>query len=357
MSSICALDMIDRYLIRIFQVLVIGFRYYPILVAIHIDTVVALFLATIYSWLDVSVGIVNQGICSNYYSIDNLYEETNGSSTDDIKSLLDYYGTGSNLIAVDVCIDISRYICLAYISIKLAELFIKKIRARMILKQKSISTSVSLSREEKQLLSYMKHFIEARYVRYLFLPVDRRPKTTFHQSLTTIFNELFGNNKFPLPAFVGPYVASIMFATVGVLLQLTLQLAAIRRNLFQVYHGDITELPHRATLNTVSLATSNFHFLGILSVMLMYMNKLLAQYAFLQHWGDVLALDNRRWLMIFLHFNAFFDALLGVVLCVIRIVFTVVASMVCMCRLDYSPLGRKLERFDNELIDNDILIN
>ncbi|CAF0983930.1 unnamed protein product [Didymodactylos carnosus] len=277
MSSICALGVIVRYLIRIFQV-----------------------LATIYSWLDFSVGIVNQGICSNYHPTDNLYEETNGSSTDDIKSLLDYYGTGSNLIAVDVCIDIPRYICLAYISIKLAELSIKKIRARMILKQKSISTSLSLSREEKQLLSYMKHFIEARYVRYLFVPVDRRPKSkillsriipkkiytirddfhyslrvlsvyasafillffmttnfcvkvipslaTLHQSLTTIFNlskkhstatifnELFGNNKFPLPAFVGP------------------------RNLFQVYRSDITELPHRATLNTVSLATSNFHF-------------------------------------------------------------------------------------------------
>ncbi|CAF1360975.1 unnamed protein product [Didymodactylos carnosus] len=390
---------IVRYLIRIFQVLVIGFRYYPILVAIHIDTVVALFLATIYSWLDFSVGIVNQSLCSNYYPTDDLYEETNGSSTDDIKSLLDYYGTGSNLIAIDVCIDIPRYICLAYISIKLAELFIKKIRARMNLKKKSISTSLSLSREEKQLLSYIKHSIEARYVRYLFLPVDRRPKSktllsriipkkiytirddfhyslrvlsvyasafmlvffmttnfcvkvipslaTLHQSLTTIFNELFGENKFPLPEFVGPYVASIMFATVGVLLQLTLQLAAIRRNLFQVYHGDITELPHRATLNTVSLATSNFHFLGILSVMLMYMNKLLAQYAFLQHWGDVLALNNRRWLMIFLYFNAFLDAFLGVVSCVIRIVFTVIAAMVCMCRLDYSPLGRKLERFDS----------
>ncbi|CAF0985454.1 unnamed protein product, partial [Didymodactylos carnosus] len=437
---------IVRYLIRIFQVLVIGFRYYPILVAIHIDTVVALFLATIYSWLDFSVGIVNQSLCSNYYPTDDLYEETNGSSTDDIKSLLDYYGTGSNLIAIDVCIDIPRYICLAYISIKLAELFIKKIRARMNLKKKSISTSLSLSREEKQLLSYIKHSIEARYVRYLFLPVDRRPKSktllsriipkkiytirddfhyslrvlsvyasafmlvffmttnfcvkvipslaTLHQSLTTIFNELFGENKFPLPEFVGPYVASIMFATVGVLLQLTLQLAAIRRNLFQVYRGDINELPHRATLNTVSLATSNFHFSGyfigyvvwgylslaflafiiiipidafikfgsveyvegilkkIIPILLfmffkMYMNKLLAQYAFLQHWGDVLALNNRRWLMIFLYFNAFLDAFLGVVSCVIRIVFTVIAAMVCMCRLDYSPLGRKLERFDS----------
>ncbi|CAF4210083.1 unnamed protein product, partial [Didymodactylos carnosus] len=437
---------IVKYLLRIFQVLVIGFRYYPTLAAIHMDTIFALFLATLYSWLDFSVSILDQSLCNNYYPTEDLYEETNGSSTDDIKSLLEYYGTGSNLIVIDACIDIPRFICLAYISVKLPELFIKKIRARMNRKQQSISTSLSLSREERQLLSYMKHSIEARYVRYLFIPLERRPENktllsriipkktytirddfhyslrvlsvyasalmllffmttnfcvkviptlgTYHQTLTTLFNELFGENKFPLPEFVGPYVVCIMFATVIVLLQLTLQLAAIRRNLFQVYRGDIAELPHRATLNTVSVATSNFHFAGyfigyvvwgylslaflafliiipidafivfgsvefiegilkkIIPVLLfilfkLYLNKLLAQYAFLQHWGDVLALNNRRWLMIFLYFNAFLDAFLGFVSCVIRIVYSVIASLIYMCRLDYSPLGRKLERFDS----------
>ncbi|CAF0879327.1 unnamed protein product [Didymodactylos carnosus] len=411
----CVLGVIVKYLIRILQVLVIGFRYYPILAVIHMNTIVALFLATMYSWLDFSASVVDQSLCSNYYPTENLYEETQGSSTNDIKSLLAYYGTGSNLIVIDACIDIPRFICLAHISIKLPEL------------------------EGRQLLSYMKHSIEARYVRYLFLPVEKRPESktlfsriipkivytiredfhyssrvlsayasalmliffmttgfcitivptlaSFHQTLTTLFDALFGENKFPLPDFVAPFVMS-----------------AIRRNLFQVYRGDITELPPRATLGAVSVSTSNFHFAGyfigyvvwgylslaflafliivptdafirfgsvelievilkkIIPVLLfivfkMYIDKLLAQYAFLQHWGDVLALNNRRWSMIFLYFKAFLDAFLGFVSCIIRIVYSVIAALIYMCRLDYSPLGRKLERFDNELIVNDILIN
>ena len=63
--------------------------------------------------------------------------------------------------------------------------------------------------------------------------------------------------------------------------------------------------------------------------------------------GDVLALNNRRILMIFIYFNFFLDAFLGVVTAIVRLIESILGTIFYMCRLDYAPLGRKLEHFDS----------
>ncbi|CAF3485438.1 unnamed protein product [Rotaria sp. Silwood1] len=79
-----------------------------------------------------------------------------------------------------------------------------------------------------------------------------------------------------------------------------------------------------------------------------YINEILSRYVCLQYAGQVLAINNRRILMIFIYFNIFLDAFLGFVSSIIRLLQSVVAEIIYMCRLDYSPLGRKLELFDGD---------
>ena len=170
-------------------------------------------------------------------------------------------------------------------------------------------------------------------------------------------------------------------------------LANIRRNLLQIYRGDDSEIPQRTKSDYLSYSTGNFHFAGyfigylvwgyalififalilyvcidafitfgsvkilekilkkIIPVLLLiifkqYINKILARYIFLQHYGDLLAINNRRALMIFLYFNFFLDAFLGLISSIIRIIKSIIGGFFYMSRLDYSPLGRKLEHFD-----------
>jgi len=198
---------------------------------------------------------------------------------------------------------------------------------------------------------------------------------------------------YPLPDFVRPFLFAVFIAlsiTVG---QLLVMLAGIRRNLLQAFRGDDCEIPRRTASRHVSYCTGNFHFGGYLigyvtlayvilvviallitmtidafityrSVKLietgltkiipfalflffkLYLNKFLGKYVFLQHAGDVLFINNRRAYMVFIYFNFFLDAFLGLLAAIIRILKSIFGGLLYMCRLDYSPLGRKLETMD-----------
>ncbi|CAF4003614.1 unnamed protein product [Rotaria sordida] len=73
-KSTFKLGIIVTYLREILKVLVIGFRRYPTLAAIHIDTPFSLICASLYTWLDFSITIVDTGFCRNdFYSTDKNY--------------------------------------------------------------------------------------------------------------------------------------------------------------------------------------------------------------------------------------------------------------------------------------------
>lgn len=203
----------------------------------------------------------------------------------------------------------------------------------------------------------------------------------------------FHEDSSDLPSFIRPFLISMFVGVIIVVLQLLVLLATIRRNLLQAFRGDTTEIPRRNVKDSIGYAIGNFHFAGyfigytfwglllivfwlfiillvldliitfqgirfvhaalkyIIPALLFYLfksyvNKTLAHLVFLQDAQQSLAIDNRRVLMIFLYFNFFLDAFLGLISSVIRLLQSLIAGILYMCRLDYSPLGRKLETFD-----------
>ncbi|CAF2660499.1 unnamed protein product [Rotaria sp. Silwood2] len=94
------------------------------------------------------------------------------------------------------------------------------------------------------------------------------------------------------------------------------------------------------------------HILALcLPIILIYLLKhilmsLLSEFVFLQNFGRTPSLNNRRIYFIFNYFNFFFDCFLGILSCVIRVSKSLLASLLFMGRLDYSFMGRNLERLD-----------
>ena len=174
---------------------------------------------------------------------------------------------------------------------------------------------------------------------------------------------------------------------------LLISLVNTRRNLLQAYRGDYSEIPRRQQSDNLSYSVSNVHFAGyflgyliwgiILAAFLcflvygaielyliygtrrmieivvkyslpsslllyfkLYLNKFLSKYVFLQDLGDVLATNHRRALMIYIYLSFFLDTFLGVVSSIIRLAKSLIAAYLYMSRMDYSPLGRKLETLD-----------
>ncbi|CAF1500535.1 unnamed protein product [Rotaria sordida] len=449
------------YLLHLLQVFVMGFRYYPFLAAVYINSIFTLICATLYAWLDYSITIVKQGMCEpDFYSTYDQYRVKN-STTVDVMFL--YYGTGPALIAIQLCTDIPRYLCLAYINVKLPLLLIDKIyfkfKGNVSLEKKLL---LKLTLEQRILARVSRpNSVEMLYVQNLFRSTNQRSHTknlfgrlipkkiyewrddflyssrvlcvyssiflllyfvaiqacvrvipylslvqTFLQRVfdgvtgliaafsTNDNTEVNGNtSNFPVPSLVRPYIIALFLTLIIIIIQLLVFLVNIRRNLLQTYRGDDSEIPRRQRLHYISCSSGNIHFAGyfigyliwgfiliallstiisisieafitygsvriiekilkyiipvVLPILLkQYINILLAQYVFLQHYGEVLALNNRRILMIFIYFNFFLDAFLGFVSSIFRLIQSLIGGILYMCRLDYSPLGRKLETLD-----------
>ncbi|CAF1150450.1 unnamed protein product [Adineta ricciae] len=439
------------YLLRILSVLVIGLRYYPILSAAYMDTILALICATFYAWLNFCVSVYHYSRCqSDFYPSNDNFGDTNGT---DLMTLFSFYGTGQNLVIIQIFNDLPQYLCWSYILIKLPMLSVEKIYKWSQRKNGNRSRNLCLTREEKILLhSSVPHSVEMRYVRNLFRAKAQRsitrsflarliPKMAYQwrddfrfssrifsvyatvflllifltiqacvlvvphlsementlQTLIDAITQFNDVNKtqrdFPIPKLFLPYLLAILTAFVVTTIQLLVLLASIRRNLFQIYRGDVSEIPQRDKSKYLSYTTGNFHFAGyfigyviwgyiltaafafilyicidafitygsvrflenilkkiipilLLIVFKQYLNNILARYVFLQYYGDILAINNRRILMIFLYFNFFLDAFLGFVSSIVRIIKSVIGGCLYMSRLDYSPMGRKLETFD-----------
>lgn len=431
---------ISLYAIRIAKVIVVGFRYYPELSAVYINTLLPLICASLYAWLDFSASIAYKNLCQNdFYPSDYTLTQNNGTG---VIQLFRYYGTGDNLILIQLAIDIPRMLCWGYVVIKLPILLLTKISKMR--KEKN-------NREEKILLyASSMDSIEMSYVRNLFRSVDHRPPSRFflarlipkclyqwrddfrfsarvlcvyssiflmliflteqacifiipsldtlQKILETCVNLIYSfidqpNKTFPLPNLVRAYVCAILTALLITTIQILVLLANIRRNLLQIFRGDYSEIPPRNHSCYLQYSTGNIHFAGyfigylvwgytllaifaliiyifldalclygslrmiedilksVIPLVLLiyskqYFNDIFARYVFLQSYGDILAINNRRMLMIFLYFNFFLDSFLGFISSIIRILKSILGGCLYMCRVDYSPLGRKLETFD-----------
>ncbi|UJR08228.1 hypothetical protein I4U23_012501 [Adineta vaga] len=441
-----------------------------LLAAVYINSIFTLTCGMLYAWLDYVITIINQGMCNpDFYP---SYSDFLDGSTS-IVDYFEFYGTGPNLIIIQLCTDIPRFLCLAYISVKLPMLLIKKIRYRF---KKNISSEermiMKLNREQRAFFRIARPYsVEMLYVKNLFRSADQRPPSRtiwarlipkkiyewrddfrFSTRVLCVYSSIFlllyfvtiqacigvipqlkpfqdllqalvdavsviiivspsstnteeeGNSNptkiinsltsnFPVPALIRPYLFAVFITILIIIIQLLVMLVNIRRNLFQSFRGDDSEIPRRQRSRYISYASGNIHFAGYFigyliwgfiliavfvtlicvaidafitfgSVRLIetilkkvipsllfilfkqYLNKILAQYVFLQHQGNVLALNNRRILMIFIYFNFFLDAFLGFISSIMRLIKSAIGGIAYMCRLDYSPLGRKLETMD-----------
>lgn len=433
------------YLQRIVQVLAMGFRYYPVLVAVYRNSFFSLTLGTLYIWIEFPITVIQQSMCQPKY-----YLASKNGARSNTELLLDYYGTGPFLIVIELITDIPGYLCLAYIFIKLPSILFNKILQR----HTEISENQILTHEEKSLIEVINIYsVEMLYIKNLDNTNKQRlnyntffnrviPKAIyewrddfrfssrilcvyssvflllyftliqtciqilpymgiFQQELQEIIDIFFKNSynnqshkSFPLPHFVRPFLLAVGTATLIIIVQLCLLLTSIRRNLLQAFRGDDCEVPRRQRSSYVNYAIGNFHFAGyligyvvwglilivffaflffmcidllmtfnafhimetilkaVIPILLLYyfkefLNRILARFVFLQHAGDVLAMNNRRLLMIFLYFNFFLDAFLGLVSSILRLLQSFIGGVIYMSRLDYSPLGRKLETWDD----------
>ncbi|CAM4937464.1 unnamed protein product [Rotaria socialis] len=387
-----------QYLERILEVVIIGLRYYPLLATVYLDTALALACGTIYAWLDFSITIANQAMCTSdyYFTLDEYNTSDNDSS---LIEKLEYYGTDSQLLVLQLCTDIPRFLCLAYVGIKLPALLINQIllkltrEERVILRASQPDSSEmlylqNLFRSPDQRLCTQHRFgrlipkwiyewrddfyfsarvlcvYSATILLIFFITVQACVQIlpTLH-SIQKIIQDFFDllssfgntdedimfsateskptNSQFPVPNLERPYALAVVTTVLIIVVQSLVLLANIRRILLQSFRGDDSEIPRRKPSKYISYATGNMHFAGyfigyliwgyiliavfasllwisfealivyrnaqllesilktiIPSLLLInfkaYLNKILAQYVFLQHAGKVLAMKNRR---------------------------------------------------------------
>ena len=161
--------------------LVIGFRRYPTLAAIYIDTPLSLLCAALYNTLDFAVTILNTGFCRNdFYPTDKTYNNITGDSRP--ARYLNYYGPGSKLVLFQLITDIPRYLFLSYISVKLVSLLVKRIRHRS-------RGGMRLTRDQKNLLySSLPHSVESRYVKNMLgIGAGNQPTNRFAKTFRFIY--------------------------------------------------------------------------------------------------------------------------------------------------------------------------
>ena len=73
---------------------------------------------------------------------------------------------------------------------------------------------------------------------------------------------------------------------------------------------------------------------------------LAAKFCFLQRNAQVLALKNLKAYSLFMYFKFFYDCFAGLAFCVVRMLTQTLVSIVFLPRLDYSFMGRSLEKMD-----------
>jgi hypothetical protein len=75
--------------------------------------------------------------------------------------------------------------------------------------------------------------------------------------------------------------------------------------------------------------------------------SLAAKFCFLQKRSRVLALKNLKLYSLFIYFKFFYDCFAGLAFCMIRMIISIILSIVFLPRLDYSFMGRSMEKMDN----------
>lgn len=121
------------------------------------------------------------GLCRNdFYPSDTAWNDTYADAR--IRRYLNYYGTGSKLVFIQMLMDIPLHVFQSYITVKLSVLLFKRLRRRR-------HHGLVLTREQKELLfSSLPHSVESRYVRNLLGMNDsKKSKNWFRKIFRRVY--------------------------------------------------------------------------------------------------------------------------------------------------------------------------
>ncbi|KAL4220305.1 hypothetical protein ACF0H5_020712 [Mactra antiquata] len=192
------------------------------------------------------------------------------------------------------------------------------------------------------------------------------------------------------------FIVSMSLACAGSILTILHMLSSYRTNLFDLYKGDNTHIPHRDTRSNTSLLVGSMRYAGyqvayiawgfvlhfvilfllslaicviitmiqndfyqwmlailatawpaaVMTIIILMTQTLLAKFAFLQENGNLLAINNRRWLFCLSFFLFFYNIFVGFLSCLLRIIKSIAIGASFLPRLDNSALPRRFQMFD-----------
>ncbi|CAF4063529.1 unnamed protein product, partial [Adineta steineri] len=186
-------------------------------------------------------------------------------------------------------------------------------------------------------------------------------------------------------------IVSVIFTVIIYGCQLFIGMQNYKRHKLQLYRGIYVDVPSIINFKPSSIASNSVHYSGFLvgylawgfvicfhlillitiaikivwlqirhieiiltivvPVLVIYFLKMLSmrsagKFLFIQQLDDKLNLKSRKTYALFIYFSFFADCFLGIASCIIRLIKATFLNVVFMARLDWSFLGRPLEKFD-----------
>ncbi|CAF2147063.1 unnamed protein product [Rotaria magnacalcarata] len=190
-------------------------------------------------------------------------------------------------------------------------------------------------------------------------------------------------------------ILACILTTIIYFVQLLFGMKNYQKHMLDAYRGVFIDIPPRAAFRNVQLMLKNVHYPGyciahltcgyiiignilffvlialhvlfkhlflieeiartLIPLLVIYLTTFIIQWFlsktfFVQKHGKTIVLKNLRIYFVFAYFNFFFDCFLGIISCVFRVTKAWITSFCFLPRLDYSILGRSLEKMDSGFI-------
>ncbi|CAF1214242.1 unnamed protein product [Adineta steineri] len=415
-------------LVRIGTIILVGFRYYPILASLHLHNVIARFLACLYIIGDVGYTIIREGSCMGFLLYSRQY-----TAFEEAKLRLEL---GTWFIVYGLIKYTPHFFFLSYLT---AELFVRFAYDSIYVPIKMKKSIWTMSDEETNESKMAKFYVTKlfrrklimknntnkncqqyfrKFLKFIFKWQDDIYCTTmvictytvasiFLYYLACTFVFLYLSRITEYISFINSYIPSsiniklkessslkleiIVSAILTVIIygfQLFFGIQRYKRFKKDLYLGKNLEIPSIKYFEPNSIASNSVHYSGflvgylawgfvicfhlillitiaikivslqirhieiILTIIVpifiiyflkMFSIKLMGKFLFTHKPDEGLILKNYT---IFIYFSFFADCFLGIASCIIRLIKTIILNTIFMARLDYSFLGKPLEKFD-----------
>jgi hypothetical protein len=451
------IDKLTTLGLMIFEVLVIGMRYYPLIGIMDSNSILCISLASLYMWTDVIYNIAMTGLCEGLklnVSLDLLKDlrkifgvgfislQSNTNDTIDTNYLF-----STSRIVYSLVKSLPHFFCLSYVTIRFTATLYFMIYQRfnknstsLIVKHRNFNLIYSKIQNKSESSSNF----DIRYVRNLFnktkkpkpwiISIEKTNKiiaSIKNKSKSFIYNDdyfrfstrivctftvcftllyyltcfliFYGSIFIDLIYFPYVYKNAIIISTCITSFicfsQLIISMKQFKLHLTSLYMGTSEQyISPKSFFTNKKIATSSFNYAGyvvtytcwgyifmfilvtfilfqlatifflgsssiivtfflviilpflISFILIRFVNKFLSSFAakfcFLQNKSKLLAVKNLKSYSLFLYFKFFYDCFSSIAFCLLRMLKSILLCILFMPRLDYSFVGRGLERMD-----------